>query len=46
MSDSREIIINRAVKEIEEGMVVNLGIGMPTMIADKIPAEKKHLLAF
>ncbi|MBM7634361.1 3-oxoacid CoA-transferase subunit B [Geomicrobium sediminis] len=44
MSDSREIIINRAVKEIEEGMVVNLGIGMPTMIADKIPAEKNIFL--
>ncbi|GAK05481.1 succinyl-CoA:3-ketoacid-coenzyme A transferase subunit B [Geomicrobium sp. JCM 19037] len=44
MSDTREIIINRAVKEIEEGMIVNLGIGMPTMIADKIPADKNIFL--
>ncbi|MBB6450960.1 3-oxoacid CoA-transferase subunit B [Geomicrobium halophilum] len=44
MSNDREIIINRAVQEIEEEMTVNLGIGMPTMIADKIPASKHVFL--
>lgn len=38
MSNSREKIINRAVEEVRDGMTVNLGIGMPTMIANHIPA--------
>ena len=35
--DARTRIIERAVKEIHDGMYVNLGIGMPTLIANAIP---------
>ena len=34
MNDSRLTIVKRAVKEIQDGMNVNLGIGMPTLIAN------------
>ncbi|SDI32219.1 3-oxoacid CoA-transferase subunit B [Alteribacillus persepolensis] len=44
MSTAREKIISHAVKGIEDGMNVNLGIGMPTMIADQIPASKEVFL--
>ncbi|HEY4278435.1 MAG TPA: 3-oxoacid CoA-transferase subunit B [Conexibacter sp.] len=30
----RERIIRRATQEIQDGMIVNLGIGMPTLLAD------------
>lgn len=41
---AREKIISRAVQEVEDGMNVNLGIGMPTLIADRIPATKSVFL--
>ncbi|WP_240377009.1 3-oxoacid CoA-transferase subunit B [Bacillus piscicola] len=44
MSNARENIISRAVQEVEDGMNVNLGIGMPTLIADRIPATKSVFL--
>lgn len=37
MSDARQAIVRRAVLEIADGMTVNLGIGMPTLIAGIIP---------
>lgn len=37
--DARMKIIRRAVREIGDGMYVNLGIGMPTLIANEIPAD-------
>ena len=37
--DARTKIIERAVKEIHDGMYVNLGIGMPTLIANAIPND-------
>ncbi|HWI21955.1 MAG TPA: 3-oxoacid CoA-transferase subunit B [Baekduia sp.] len=36
MSDSRTKIVKRAAQEIGPGMNVNLGIGMPTLIANEI----------
>jgi 3-oxoacid CoA-transferase subunit B len=44
MINSRQVIIKRAVQEIEDGMNVNLGIGMPTLIANEIPADFNVLL--
>lgn len=44
MSDIRLKIVKRAVKEIEDGMNVNLGIGMPTLVANEIPADFNVLL--
>ncbi|MGL2582737.1 3-oxoacid CoA-transferase subunit B [Helicobacter pylori] len=32
----REVIIKRAAKELKEGMYVNLGIGLPTLVANKV----------
>ncbi|MCS1381084.1 CoA transferase subunit B [Lysinibacillus sphaericus] len=42
--DTRHRIVNRAVQEIENGMNVNLGIGIPTLIANAIPADYEVLL--
>ena len=44
MATSREIIINRALQEIEDGMYVNLGIGIPTLIANAIPNDVNVML--
>lgn len=43
MSDDRIKIIMRTVQEIQDGMYVNLGIGMPTMIASYI-SEDAHVM--
>lgn len=39
MADIKEIIVSRVAKELKDGDVVNLGIGMPTMVANFIPPE-------
>ncbi len=44
MVDTRQSIVNRAVKEIQNGMNVNLGIGIPTLVANAIPADYDVLL--
>lgn len=36
--ESRDRIAERAAREIKDGMVVNLGIGIPTRVADFIPS--------
>ncbi|KUF35000.1 MULTISPECIES: 3-oxoacid CoA-transferase subunit B [unclassified Lysinibacillus] len=42
--DTRQKMVNRAVKEIANGMNVNLGIGIPTLVANVIPADYDVLL--
>ncbi|MFJ7890830.1 3-oxoacid CoA-transferase subunit B [Lysinibacillus xylanilyticus] len=44
MADTRQRIVNRAVKEIQNGMNVNLGIGIPTLVANAIPSDYDVLL--
>jgi len=44
MSDARLKIVKRAVLEIKDGMYVNLGIGMPTLVANEIPDSYNVLL--
>jgi len=44
MKDIRATIVKRAVLEIEDGMNVNLGIGIPTLVANEIPADFNVLL--
>lgn len=37
MADLKEIIARRVAKELKDGDVVNLGIGLPTMVANYLP---------
>lgn len=39
----RERIARRAAREIEDGMIINLGIGIPTLVADFIPPDVRVL---
>lgn len=44
MQSIRQRIVQRAVKEVKDGMNVNLGIGMPTLVANEIPPNVNVLL--
>ncbi|KRF51245.1 CoA-transferase [Bacillus sp. Soil768D1] len=37
--DVRNRIAKRAAKEIHDGLIVNLGIGIPTLVADHLPQD-------
>lgn len=39
MADIKEIIARRVAKELKDGDVVNLGIGLPTLVANYIPDD-------
>jgi 3-oxoadipate CoA-transferase, beta subunit len=41
---SREDMARRAAQDIPEGAYVNLGIGLPTMISDYLPADREIIL--
>ncbi|GAF17116.1 LOW QUALITY PROTEIN: butyrate-acetoacetate CoA-transferase subunit B [Bacillus sp. JCM 19046] len=44
MNQPRQRILTRAVEEVKDGMCVNLGIGMPTLIANIIPSDVHVML--
>lgn len=44
MMNPREIIAKRVAKFFKAGDLVNLGIGMPTIVANYLPAEAKVML--
>jgi 3-oxoacid CoA-transferase B subunit len=41
---TRDMMAARITAEFQEGWIVNLGVGMPTMCSDFIPAEKSIVL--
>lgn len=38
--NTREFIARRVAQELEDGMLVNLGVGMPTMVPSFLPPDK------
>lgn len=44
MALTREQLAQRAAREVEDGFYVNLGIGIPTMVANYIPPDRHVVL--
>ncbi len=44
MATDRNGIVTRAAKELQDGFYVNLGIGIPTLVANHIPEEMNIVL--
>src|SRR6185295_9527742 len=42
--DKRERIVKRIARELRDGFYVNLGIGMPTLVANYVPAGMDVIL--
>lgn len=38
--DAKELIARRVAREIRAGMLVNLGVGLPSMVANYVPADR------
>lgn len=42
--DNKQFIASRVAKELEDGYVVNLGVGLPTMVANYVPSDIEVVL--
>ncbi|HMF77605.1 MAG TPA: CoA transferase subunit B [Bryobacteraceae bacterium] len=42
--DKRELIVRRVARELQDGFYVNLGIGMPTLVANHVPKDIEVIL--